>query len=87
MLFAISNICSIKHNSNKKANNKIDTHKHIPVPVRSKTDFNRFLDDVEIHYKNVIFILTSNSSLKEIETNTKDNSYLREGRVHLYFTM
>jgi hypothetical protein len=68
-------------------NNKIDTHKHTPVPVRSKTDFNRFLDDIEIHYKNVIFILTSNSSLKDIEMNTKDSSYLREGRVHLYFTM
>lgn len=68
-------------------NNKIDTHKHVPVPVRSKTDFNRFLDDIEIHCKNVILILTSNSSLKDIEMNTKDNSYLREGRVHLYFTM
>jgi hypothetical protein len=68
-------------------NNKINTHKHTPVPVRSKTDFNRFLDDVEIHYKNVIFILTSNTSLKDIEMNTKDSSYLREGRVHLYFTM
>jgi len=68
-------------------NNKIDTHKNIPVPVRSKTDFNGFLDDVEIHCKNTIFILTSNLSKDVIEANTNDKSYLRDGRVNRYFSM
>jgi len=71
---------------NKIHDNKIDTHKHVPVPVRSKTDFNRFLDDVEIHCKNTIFILTSNLSKDVIEANTNDKSYLRNGRVNCYFT-
>ena len=67
--------------------NKIDTHKNVPVPVRSKTDFNRFLDDIEIHCKNTIFILTSNMSKDVIEANTNDKSYLRDGRVNRYFTL
>ena len=67
--------------------NKIDTHKNVPVPVRSKTDFNRFLDDIEIHCKNTIFILTSNLSKDVIDANTNDKSYLRDGRVNRYFTL
>lgn len=72
---------------NKIHDNKIDTHKNVPVPVRSKTDFNRFLDDIEIHCKNTIFILTSNMSKDVIEANTNDKSYLRDGRVNRYFTL
>jgi hypothetical protein len=63
--------------------NLINQHKLSPIPVLDKTSINTFFDNTQ-RIKNVIMILTSNKSKDEIDTETGDCSYLREGRVNVY---
>ena len=62
----------------------VTPHKHIPISVRDKRTFNTFMDRLKDN-DNVILVLTSNKTLDEIDA--IDRSYLRNGRVDLYFRM
>ena len=64
-------------------NNLITQHKISPIPVLDKTSINTFFDNTQ-RIKNVIMILTSNKSKDTIDTETGDNSYLRDRRVNIY---
>lgn len=63
--------------------NLIVQHKTSPIPVLDKTSINTFFDNTQ-RIKNVIMILTSNKSKGQIDEETSDSSYLREGRVNVY---
>ena len=66
---------------NDMLENRIERHKHIPVPVRKKADWNRMLDKTTDlgFFPHLILILTSNIGINTI--NQKDSSLLRKGRV------
>jgi len=63
---------------------EIVKHPEIPISVYNKSTWSSFLDDM-IFYKNMIVILTSNTSKDEIDK--LDDSYLRKGRIHASYTM
>lgn len=63
----------------------IAAHPKVPIPVRDKMTFNRFLDDVNQMWDHVILIMTSNVPKSEIDA--LDGSYLRPGRVDRCYTM
>lgn len=65
-------------------NHRVEQHVKMPIPVRDKTTWCTFLDDL-VFYKNVILILTSNQSKQDIDT--LDTAYLRPGRVDLVLEM
>ena len=68
-------------------NSLIAPHKHIPIQISNKTSLNRFFDDINLGlYPNMIVVMTSNISAKEIESKY-DPSYIREGRVDLRFNL
>ena len=56
----------------------------IPTAVYNKSTWSNFLDDM-IFYKNVILVLTSNTSKETIDS--LDQAYLRKGRINEYYTM
>ena len=56
----------------------------IPTSVKDKSSWTSFLDDM-LFYQNVILILTSNRSKKEIDE--MDSAYLRKGRIHKCYRM
>lgn len=66
-------------------NSGIVPHKHIPIWIRNKTTFNKFLDHMRFH-ENVILIMTSNFTKEQIGEKY-DPCYLRPGRVHVYATL
>jgi hypothetical protein len=71
----------------KVFNSLILPHKNIPIQISNKTSLNRFFDDINLGlYPNMILVMTSNMSSKEIETKY-DPSYIREGRVDLRFNL
>ena len=56
-------------------------HKNLAREVYNKTTWNIFLDNIDFgHYPNLILIMCSNKTPKEI--NELDTSYLRTNRVH-----
>lgn len=59
-------------------------HPEVPIMVRDKTTFNRFLDDLNLMWDNVIVVMTSNVSKSDIDS--MDESYLRYGRVDDCYT-
>ena len=63
---------------------KIERHKDIPISVYDKTSFNTFLEDMKQNL-NIILVMTSNESRDQIDM--LDKSYLREGRVNMYFSL
>lgn len=63
---------------------KMRVHKNVCTSVHNKATFNSFLDDMVFH-KNIILIMTSNTSKEEIDT--IDSSCLRKGRVNAYYSM
>lgn len=66
--------------------NGIENHKHIPISVKNKAQWNTMLDDINLGmYPWLIFIMTSNKA--PIEINAMDHSYLRDNRVHLKATL
>jgi len=65
-------------------NGTVQRHKNVCTSVHNKITFNSFLDDMVFH-KNIILILTSNVSKHEIDK--IDNSYLRQGRVSVCYSM
>ena len=59
-------------------------HEKYPIMIKNKIDWNSFLDKVEYGlYKNLIIILCSNMTKKEID-NKYDESFLRKGRINIY---
>lgn len=55
-------------------------HKYIPIQIKDKTEWNSFMDDVNIGlFPNTIIIMTSNKSIDFI--NEMDPSYFRLGRL------
>ena len=64
--------------------NSIKKNPEMPISVYNKSTWSTFLDDM-IFYKNVILILTSNTSKDKIDA--LDESYLRKGRVHESYSM
>jgi hypothetical protein len=59
---------------------QIQPHKNIPIQIRSKTDWNNFLDEFQRGiYQYVILVLTSNRSREQLDG--LDPSLLREGRI------
>lgn len=64
--------------------NEIVKHPEIPISVYNKSTWSSFLDDM-IFYKNIIVIMTSNTTKEGIDK--LDDSYLRKGRIHASFTM
>ncbi len=62
----------------------IHYNKEIPTLVHNKSTWTSFLDDMFI-YRKVILIMTSNTSKKVIDN--MDIAYLRQGRIHTYFSM
>lgn len=65
-------------------NETIPKHKNVPISVYNKITWNSFLDDMML-YRKVILILTSNEERAALDE--LDPSYLRKGRVNLYFHM
>ncbi|BCS83645.1 hypothetical protein QLL95_gp0478 [Cotonvirus japonicus] len=63
-------------------NNSIIKHESIPIQIKNKSDYNKFMDRIDRGiYPWLILILTSNknpSFIKEL-----DSSYMRKGRVDL----
>lgn len=80
LIIMLNEIDSMIWNCHK---NLITQHKLSPIPVLDKMSMNTFFDNTQ-RIKNVIMVLTSNKSKDEIDAETKDTSYLREGRVNLY---
>ena len=62
----------------------IKKNPEMPISVYNKTTWSTFLDDM-IFYKNIILILTSNTSKEKIDS--LDESYLRKGRVNESYSM
>ena len=59
-------------------------HKKYPIMIKNKIDWNSFLDKIEYGlYKNLILILCSNMTKKEID-HKYDESFLRDGRINIY---
>lgn len=65
-------------------NGTVHKHKNVCTSVHNKMTFNSFLDDMVFH-KNIILILTSNVSKRDIDK--IDSSYLRQGRINAYYSM
>jgi hypothetical protein len=64
----------------------IERHKNIPIQIRDKASWNKFLDDMIFH--KIIIIMTSNISRKKIAAELDgDGSYLRDGRVDASFRL
>ena len=65
-------------------NNKLIFHKHYKREIFDKVTWNNFFDKIEYGlFPNTIFILTSNKHKSEIDK--LDKSYLRDGRINLFF--
>jgi len=64
--------------------NSVKFNADIPTAVYNKSTWSNFLDDM-IFYKNVILVLTSNTSKDKIDL--LDQAYLRKGRINEYYTM
>lgn len=68
-------------------NKEVKLHNYIPTEVYNKTTYNTLFDDINLNvYDNVIVILTSNLS-KEIFINKYELSYIRPGRIDLFFEL
>lgn len=65
-------------------NGAIKKNAELPISVYNKATWSSFLDDM-IFYKNVILILTSNTSKEKIDS--MDESYLRKGRINASYSM
>ena len=62
----------------------VPLNKEVPTSVYNKSTWSTFLDDM-IFYKNVIIIMTSNTSKDEIDL--LDPAYLRKGRINGSYVM
>lgn len=62
----------------------VPQNREIPISVRNKLTWTTFLDDM-VFWKNVLFVMTSNTSKETIDT--WDPAYLGKGRVHASFKM
>lgn len=59
-------------------------HKEYPIQIRDKIGWNSLLDKIQLGiYPNLILVLISNKTPKYIEN--KDMSYIRKGRVDMFF--
>jgi hypothetical protein len=66
--------------------NKIQAHKYLPIQIKSKIDWNMFLDRFDRNlYKNIIIIFTTNKSKSYFDN--LDKSYFRKGRISLEFNL
>lgn len=64
--------------------NKIVKHVDARTEIIDKTGWNKFFDDIDYGlYPNMIIVMSSNSPIEDI--NELDSSYLRDGRVNLFF--
>lgn len=71
----------------KQIHNGIPQHKKNIIHMRSKVHWNAFLDKIQLGtYPNLILIMCSNY-LRDKISQDLDPSYLRDGRVNLYFHM
>jgi len=71
----------------KQIHNGIPQHKNYIIHMRNKVHWNAFLDKIQLGtYPNLILIMCSNYSREKI-SHDLDPSYLRDGRVNLYFHM
>ena len=62
--------------------NEVKCHDNIPIEVRNKTSWNTLLDDINLNiYPFIVVILTSNVNI----TTKYEQSYIRPGRVDLYY--
>jgi len=67
--------------------NEVKCHDNIPIEVRNKMSWNTLLDDINLNmYPFVIVLFTSNVNKTTI-TNNYDQSYIREGRIDLYYSL
>jgi ATPase family associated with various cellular activities (AAA) len=65
----------------------ITPHKHIPIEVYDTNSYNTFFDDIDDgFYPYLIVLLTSNKTREQIDREFLP-CYLREGRVHGYFSL
>lgn len=63
----------------------IPAHKNYIIHMRTKVQWNSFLDKIQLgFYPHVILILCSNKSRNELSK--MDESYLRDGRVNVFFS-
>lgn len=70
-----------------KISKGVELHKHIPIQIKDKPTWNGFFDDVNRgYYSYVIFMLTTNLNPNQIKEKY-DTSYIREGRVDLFFEL
>jgi hypothetical protein len=71
---------------NKIHNEKIEQNINHRTSIVNKTGWNNFFDDITIGiYPHIIILMTSNIHPSEI--NKLDTSYIRNGRVNLFFEM
>lgn len=69
----------------KKINeNTVPINQKIPTSVTDKQSWSKFMDDLKF-YKNLIFIMTSNTSKTDIDK--LDPALIRPGRVDLYHSL
>ena len=65
-------------------NGEVKVNQEVPTSVYNKSTWTSFLDDMFL-YKNVVLILTSNTSKSVLDN--LDPSYLRQGRIHASYCM
>ena len=66
--------------------NNIIKHKKYPIQIYDKPSWNLFFDKIDMGlYPNLIVILCSNKTKRELDY--LDDSYLRQGRLHLTFEL
>jgi broad-specificity NMP kinase len=70
----------------EKIKDGIPQNKDMNSFIYDKRTWNDFLDDVKIIYPNIIIILTTNLTKKELQTKY-DESFIRKGRVDLIYEM
>lgn len=62
--------------------------KRFQISVKDKSTWNTFFDNIErLLYPNTIFLLTSNKGPKEINELMKCDSYLRQGRINIFYEL
>jgi hypothetical protein len=64
--------------------NNVTRHKEVQTSIYNKSTYNTFMDDM-FFFKNVILIMTSNTSSEKICE--LDPSYLRKGRINASYSM
>jgi Mrp family chromosome partitioning ATPase len=72
----------------KISNGEIERNKNVMTSVMDKQGWVSMFDDIERGlFPQLLVLMTSNKPLKQLQEELGDESYLRKGRIDLYFTL